>query len=207
MNRCDFCVQQILIASYLGLKTFNNTTLPNTLFNAYQASDYSNPLTKLLVNLPNHSFLHQHLLSLEIRLMDRKEFLSLLGFSSASLALGSCLEGCSKNVSSGTTAPNNVDFTLDLSQPANAALLTNGSYVYNSGVLVARTTKGAYIAVRQVCTHENVSVIYQGNNQRFYCSGHGATFNEAGAVLGGPAPRALKTYNTSLTANSPRVYS
>src|SRR4051794_30764713 len=139
--------------------------------------------------------------------MDRKEFLSLLGFSSASIALASCLGGCSKNVSARTNAPSNVDFTLDLSQSANASLLTNGGYAYNNGVIVARTITGTYIAVQQVCTHENISVTYQAVNHRFYCDGHGATFNENGAVLSGPAPRALQTYNTALTGNSLRVYS
>lgn len=94
-------------------------------------------------------------------------------------------------MSSGTTAPANVDFTLDLSQSANAALLTAGGYVYNSGVIVARTA-GAYIAVQQVCTHESVSITYQGSYQRFYCNGHGATFSENGAVLGGPCSTGLK---------------
>ncbi len=139
--------------------------------------------------------------------MDRKEFLSLLGFGSASIALASCLGGCLKNVSSGTASPSGVDFTLDLSQSVNAALLTNGGYVYNSGVIVAKTMAGAYIAVQQVCTHESVTITYQGSNHRFYCDGHGATFSESGAVTGGPAPRALQMYNTSLTANSLRVYS
>ncbi|MEJ7681108.1 MAG: hypothetical protein WKG06_25295 [Segetibacter sp.] len=137
---------------------------------AYEAfDDCSNSLQIFIHFYPTIVFYSSIYYHKEIRLMDRKEFLSLLGFSSASLALGSCLGGCSKNVSSGTTAPTNVDFTLDLSQPANAALLTNGGYVYNSGVIVAHTTAGAYIAVQQVCTHENISVIYQGNNQRFYC--------------------------------------
>ena len=139
--------------------------------------------------------------------MDRKEFLSLLGFGSASVALTSCIAGCSKNVSSGTTAPSGVDFTLDLSQTANAALQTNGGYIYKSNVIVARTMAGVYIAVQQVCTHESVSVTYQGSNHRFYCDGHGATFSETGAVTGGPAPASLKTYNTTLTANVLRVYS
>ncbi|WP_018616704.1 ubiquinol-cytochrome c reductase iron-sulfur subunit [Segetibacter koreensis] len=139
--------------------------------------------------------------------MDRKEFLSLLGFSSASIALASCVAGCSKNVTSRTTAPANVDFTIDLSQAANAALLSNGGYVYNSGVIVARTMTGAYIAVQQLCTHDTVAVTYQGAYHRFFCNAHGSTFNETGQVTGGPAPVALKTYNTSLTGNSLRVYS
>ena len=139
--------------------------------------------------------------------MTRKEFLSLIGFNTAGVAVAACVSGCAKNVNGATNAPTNVDFTLDLSQPANAVLLTNGGFMYNNGIIVARTLAGAYIAVQQVCTHETVSVTYQPNSHRFYCDGHGATFSETGAVTGGPAPRALKTYNTSLTANSLRVYS
>ncbi|MGI8635557.1 MAG: ubiquinol-cytochrome c reductase iron-sulfur subunit [Segetibacter sp.] len=139
--------------------------------------------------------------------MTRKEFLSLIGFSTAGIAVASCVSGCAKNVNSGTSAPANVDFTLDLGQAANAVLLNNGGYIYKDGVIVARTLAGAYIAVQQVCTHETVSVIYQPNSHRFYCDAHGATFSETGVVTGGPAPRPLKTYNTSLTANSLRVYS
>lgn len=139
--------------------------------------------------------------------MDRKEFLSLLGYGSASVAMASCLAGCAKNVSSGTTAPSGVDFTLDVSQPANAALQTNGGYVYSNGIIIAKTLAGAFIAVQQLCTHESVPVTYQPASHRFYCDGHGATFSESGAVLGGPAPASLKTYNTSLTGNMLRVYS
>ena len=140
--------------------------------------------------------------------MTRKEFFSLIGFGSAGVAMASCIGGCTKNGGAGTAAaPANVDFTLDLSQSANAALLTNGGYLYKNGIIIARTLAGAYIAVQQLCTHETVSVIYQANNHRFYCDGHGATFTEAGAVTGGPAPRPLQTYNTSLTANSLRIYS
>lgn len=140
--------------------------------------------------------------------MDRKEFLAMLGFSSASVAVAACLGGCAKNVSSGTTTPPaSVDFTLDITQLANVALQSGGGYVYNSGVIVAKTLTGTYIAVQQVCTHESVSVVYQGSSHRFYCDGHGATFSESGTVTGGPAPRALKTYNTSLTGNMLRVYS
>ncbi|MDQ6812403.1 MAG: Rieske 2Fe-2S domain-containing protein [Bacteroidota bacterium] len=139
--------------------------------------------------------------------MNRKEFLSLIGFGTAGGALASCMGGCAKNVSSGTSAPANVDFTLDLTQAANAALLNNGGFIYKNGVIVAKTLAGAYIAVQQLCTHETVSVTYQASNHRFYCDGHGATFSEGGTVTGGPAPRPLTTYNTSLTANSLRVYS
>ncbi len=142
--------------------------------------------------------------------MDRKEFLSLIGMSAASLSVLSCLDGCTKSTdatSSGTAAPANVDFTIDLSLTANAALTTVGGYLYKNGIIVAHTIAGDYIAVQQVCTHENNSVVYQSSSSRFYCDRHGATFSEAGTVTGGPAPRALTQYKTALTGASLRIYS
>jgi cytochrome b6-f complex iron-sulfur subunit len=140
--------------------------------------------------------------------MDRKEFLSLAGMSAASFSVLACLGGCTKNnVGSNTTAPAGVDFTLDLTQPANAALNANGGYLYHNGVIVARTKSGQFIAVQQVCTHESNSLVYQSSYSRFYCDRHGATFSETGVVTGGPASRDLTQYNTSLSGNSLRVYS
>lgn len=111
------------------------------------------------------------------------------------------------DTTAGTTGPGNIDFTLDLSQSANSALNSNGGYVYSNGVIVARTNTGQYIAVQQSCTHEANSLAYQGGNSRFYCDRHGATFSESGTVTGGPTPRALTTYKTSLNGTSLRIYS
>lgn len=142
--------------------------------------------------------------------MDRKEFLASIGVSAASFAVLSCL-GCSKSSdssSSGTVnGPTGVDFTLDLSSSANAALLSNGGYLVSNGVIVARTTAGAYIAAQHSCTHQSYGLVYQGSNNRFYCNNHGATFSNSGAVTNGPASRALTVYNTTITGTSLRVYS
>lgn len=138
--------------------------------------------------------------------MDRKEFLSLIGLSTASV-FAACLAGCSKSSGDTTSAPTNVDISLDLTLPANATLNTTGGYLYTGGVIVAKTTTGNYIAVSQACTHQGVSVQYQGSNQLFYCPSHGATFSNAGAVLSGPASASLRQYNTSLTGNILRIYS
>jgi cytochrome b6-f complex iron-sulfur subunit len=138
--------------------------------------------------------------------MERKEFLSLLGLSASAMVM-SCI-GCSKNSNSGSsTPPSNVDFTLDLSQSANASLNTNGGFIYQNGIIIARTLTGAFIAVQQICTHENFSITYQASNHRFYCSGHGGTFSETGQVTGGPPPASLRKYNTSLNGNMLRIYS
>ena len=136
--------------------------------------------------------------------MDRKEFMHLLGFSAGSLVVASCLGACSKE--SGVT-PSNVDFTLNLSDSANSALNSNGGSLVKNGVIIGRTTTGAYIAVAAACTHEQTTVQYQPNNKRFFCPNHGATFAESGAVTGGPATRALTQYKTELSGTSLRVFS
>ncbi|MBE9601681.1 ubiquinol-cytochrome c reductase iron-sulfur subunit [Pedobacter sp. MC2016-24] len=141
--------------------------------------------------------------------MDRKGFLASIGLSAATFALINCI-GCSKSSSSpssDTSGPTGVDFTLDLSSSANAALASNGGYLVSNGVIIARTVSGTYVAVQRSCTHESYSLIYQGSANRFYCANHGATFSESGTVTNGPASRSLTTYHTQLTGTSLRIYS
>jgi cytochrome b6-f complex iron-sulfur subunit len=141
--------------------------------------------------------------------MDRKEFLASLGISAASFAIMNCA-GCAKNSdgpSSGTTGPTTLNFTLDLNASSNAALLNNGGFLISNDVIVVRKSAGNYIALQRSCTHENYSLTYQPSNSRFYCSNHGATFTESGAVSNGPANRSLSVYKTELTGTNLRVYS
>jgi cytochrome b6-f complex iron-sulfur subunit len=141
--------------------------------------------------------------------MDRKDFLSVIGLSAASFAAINCM-GCSKGSnasSSGVSGPSGIDFTLDLSLAANAALVNNGGYLVNNGVIVAKTNAGVYIAVQQSCTHESYPLIYQASSQRFYCNNHGSAFSEKGVVQNSPASKNLTVYNTSLSGSLLRVYS
>lgn len=138
--------------------------------------------------------------------MDRKEFLNLLGISSAAFILSRCLEGC-QPMNDIPSAPTNVDFTLDLTASANSALNSNGGYLYKGGVIVARTIAGAYVAVSQYCTHAGGTVVYNPRGDAFYCPVHGSSFSDNGSVIGGPAPSALLKYNTSLSGTSLRVFS
>lgn len=137
----------------------------------------------------------------------RKEFLSLLGLSSAAVAVTYCFGGCQPNMNNLPTAPANVNFTLDLTNPAYSALNSNGGYVYNSGVIVARTITGSYIAVSQYCTHAGGTVVYDKSANDFYCPVHGSVYSLSGSVIQGPAPSPLIKYNTSLSGTSLRVYS
>lgn len=141
--------------------------------------------------------------------MDRKDFLNHIGMSAAAFALINCI-GCKKtdeSSTSDTVGPSNVNFTLDLSLAANAALLNNGGSLISNGVIVAKTKTGSYIAVQRSCTHESYTLTYQSANSRFYCPNHGATFSENGAVTNGPASSALTVYNTELTGTTLKVYS
>lgn len=140
--------------------------------------------------------------------MDRKEFIGLLGVTAATTALASCIVGCKKgDFSTVASAPSNIDFTLDLNQPANSALNTSGNYLYSNGLIIAKTLSGSFIAVSKACTHQSYPVKFDSQYDVFYCPSHGATFSESGLVLGGPARQALKQYNVSLAGSLLRIYS
>jgi cytochrome b6-f complex iron-sulfur subunit len=133
--------------------------------------------------------------------MNRKEFLSILGISAGGIAVASCLSSCKKTETSA------VDFTLDLTSSANAALNTNGGFLITKGVIVARTFAGAYIAVAAACTHEGTNVQYQAANNRFHCASHGANFSNSGTVQSGPTNKALQQFTTELSGTNLHVFS
>ena len=101
--------------------------------------------------------------------------------------------------------PTNVDFTVDLNTPAFAALNNNGGVVYNGGLIVVRTSTGAFIAVSQACTHAGATVQFDGT--QFVCPAHGSIFRLDGSVARGPAGSPLARYNTSLNGHLLGVFS
>ena len=101
--------------------------------------------------------------------MERKEFLSLIGLGSASALAAVCMGSCSKSTESTTTpgqptTPTNVNITLDLTLPANAALANPGGYIYTGAIIVAKTIAGNFIAVSKVCTQYNFSIFWIVNS-------------------------------------------
>jgi cytochrome b6-f complex iron-sulfur subunit len=138
--------------------------------------------------------------------MDRKEFLSQVGFGAAALFLPACistLTSCTSNDVAPTT-PTNVNFTIDI---ASGPLATNGGFLVSNRVIVARTTTGNFLAVSAICTHEGTIIQYQSSSNNFRCPNHGATFSATGQVTNGPANRPLTQYKTELTGTSLRVFS
>jgi len=140
--------------------------------------------------------------------MDRKEFLKQLGLTSAVIFTGACLGSCSKeNDTSTPSPPSTIDFTLNLTDAANAALKNAGGFMYKNGIIIAKTLSGSFIAVSQTCTHQGGTVEFQANNNRLYCPVHGAMFQVDGSVLAGTANKPLSVYKTSLSGNNLRIFS
>jgi cytochrome b6-f complex iron-sulfur subunit len=138
--------------------------------------------------------------------MTRKEFIGTLGLGAAFALTATCLNSCTKD--SNTTTASGVDFTIDLSDPTNGGLGTNGGYVVRNSVVIARTTAGALVAATVICTHEGQrQVIYDKSANGFYCNAHGARFDLNGKGLNSNGSGGLTIYKTTLTGNSLRVYS
>lgn len=143
--------------------------------------------------------------------MKRNEFLAALSISAGTVIFAPFLESCSKDNS---VAPvpgpgvggGSLDFTLDLTSAENLSLNSNGGSLLKSGLIVARTATGAFVAVASACTHQQTTIDFESTNNRFHCSGHGSNFGIDGSVINGPATLALKKYNTQLTGTSLRVY-
>jgi len=135
--------------------------------------------------------------------MNRMEFLSNVKFGAAIILLPACIGGlasCEKS----PVAPANVDFTVDIS---SGPLASDGGYIIQNGVIVARTNGSEFIAVSAACTHQGTNVIYYKNSNNFICPNHGAKYDSTGKVTQGPATRSLVKYNTELTGNSLQVFS
>jgi cytochrome b6-f complex iron-sulfur subunit len=83
-----------------------------------------------------------------------------------------------------------------LANVGSAALVEAGG----TRVLVTQTAQGSFSAFTAVCTHEqNLVTGFQSNT--FVCPAHGSQFNTSGAVVQGPATRALQRFTTQFTNN------
>lgn len=143
--------------------------------------------------------------------MKRNEFFTTLGLSAGTLVFAPFLVSCSKS-STLSTDPGTggvggaIDFTLDLTLSANSALNSNGGSLLKSGVIVARTSTGTFVAVASACTHQGFTLAFDNTNTQFHCANHGSNFGITGSVINGPATVALKSYNTQLNGTSLRVF-
>ena len=147
--------------------------------------------------------------------MKRDEFLHLFGFGAAMLLSG-CLGSCTGKSDDAKPGPSTgpgtssgpIDFTLDVTDPANARLNDPAfGYVYGASgrVIVAKTAAGGYVALSAACTHQGTSVQFQPGSSQFQCPNHGSVFNLNGSVSMGPASVALQSYSVVQTGNVLRI--
>jgi cytochrome b6-f complex iron-sulfur subunit len=101
---------------------------------------------------------------------------------------------------SGTIVNGAVAVTIDAASPLSAV---GGAALVQStagNFLVARTAQSAFSALTAVCTHQGCTV--NGfDNQIFVCPCHGSRYNTSGAVVAGPATRALQQFATEFSNN------
>lgn len=145
--------------------------------------------------------------------MERKEFLKSLGAGAAFALTFPCVHGCSKDDVTGTIVeePTGVDFTIDLTSAEANNLSTNGGFILQNLVVIAKNLQGEFVAASQVCSHESYDQVRFVNQDGgiFYCDVHGSRFDQDGTPLNqvdsNPA-KAIKVYNTELDGTTLRVF-
>jgi len=96
--------------------------------------------------------------------------------------------------------------TIDLTATANAALKTVGGYLVKSGIVVAQSSAGVYVAATQTCTHEpKKKIIF--NKTEYYCTDHGARFDLKGKGLNSFGSKGLTVHKTATDGTTLVVYS
>ena len=65
-------------------------------------------------------------------------------------------------------------------------------------VLLIRRDKEQVLAFNPTCTHKKCKVRFNADKSRLDCKCHKSSFNLAGEVQGGPAPRDLETFPTKI---------
>jgi cytochrome b6-f complex iron-sulfur subunit len=136
--------------------------------------------------------------------INRNAFLKNLGLKGAALVAvycaGNSLTSCQND---SAVTPLAADITLDLTDSKYTALKANNGYVVLSSqnVVVARTGTDTYVAVTLICSHEQRREITYKSGE-FYCTAHGARFDNSGKGLNTEGKKGLTVYTTSLNGTT-----
>lgn len=136
--------------------------------------------------------------------MRRRQFIESLS-APVFAACAACMAACGKSSSSPGVGGGSANFTVDLT----VSLLTVGSSLVQSGVIVVRLAAGnapsSFSAVQVACTHEGTAINFNAAQNKFICPNHGSTFSTDGTVTLGPASSSLKKYTITINGNAMTV--
>lgn len=134
--------------------------------------------------------------------MERRKFIPLVVMGTTTFLAGNFLVSCTKEDESPDTPGNpsgSKTITIDLNDPAYANLKTAGNAIIKDNILIMHLSDDSYQALSKICTHEGCIVGFNGTE--VVCPCHGSRYSTAGAVLNGPATRALTKYKTEVSGN------
>ena len=127
--------------------------------------------------------------------MNRRQFLSAAAATSAGLVVLACGDGVVSGIPPETIQLPTGPITIKVGD--FPALATNGNLVMVlDSIGVKRTGTTTFDAMSLFCTHQGCRVTITSNTQ-LDCPCHASRFDGNGAVLRGPADRALPRFTTS----------
>ena len=137
--------------------------------------------------------------------MERKEFIKkfALGGSillTAPVLFNSCSDDSADPADSGNKITNAI--VIDLSLPAYSALSAVGGSATKGEIIIIRTS---YVALSNVCTHQQCTVGYNHASIELVCPCHGSRYSTSGAVTNYPAPTSLKSYTVKKEGNTLKI--
>jgi len=122
----------------------------------------------------------------------RRMFLKTLAAGAAGTGALAC-GGSGGGPTSPVTPPPTVARTIRTALPAVGE--TRAEFDGDLALAVTRVTATSVVAVSRTCTHEGCTVLLPDPPEKTLdCPCHGSRFTTAGAVVNGPAARALPTF-------------
>ena len=128
--------------------------------------------------------------------LDRRQFICVCARGVACAALAGCASVVARRVPL-------ADGTVHLSLLQHPELAETGGVIkilpdgQDEPLYVLRDDDGRFSVLSPVCTHRGCTVEVEG--ARLVCPCHGSTYDRAGRVLQGPAPRPLTRYPADLS--------
>jgi cytochrome b6-f complex iron-sulfur subunit len=133
-------------------------------------------------------------------LIGRTKFLKKIGLNGAAIFAATYCAGALSSCENETATPNANGTKIDLNDSQYSKLNTKGNYVVVNKIVVANTSEGKFVAVPLSCSHEGeLEVTYRTNE--FYCTAHGARFDNNGSGLNSNGKKGLKLFNVTQTGS------